>query len=924
MSKKTRIAGANVPGLTPPTAGQAAYAQIAPGVEGYAYVDPDTNELVTLDSNTPGTEQAHLRPASPDEIEGAQRGHAAQGFGQKALGLGEQAVSGATLGLVTADSAEAKARASVLEQQNPLLKNAAKVAGTLLPAALTGGASEAAAGAVGLGRAATGILSMGAETLTQSAAYEMADAAETDRNIEIGNIAQGLLEGAAFLGAGRLAGKLFRQGEEAIADIAGHPSQSLARAQKASATAADVERATPTWAEAKYYAENAEQINSEINELGSQAGDKLFGRNGSASRAHSVAEKKQDIFGKMKDADGGAILDQLETHADELDALAEKMASPQARSTIKLHADRLRGLSAGADVEDAAIALDEAKKHLDTWREQLGRVKATSRMTAKANVAAIDEVLEPMRKGLEDSKVWGKAWAEKQARENKLWSGDDGIINSRSRWQDKLMEREAGAAGTTRQGLSSVPVFRMKGDMAERILGMSKHDRDYILKNLKSDISKTEEMGKLKRDLGGVETRAAVDESLADLAEFKDAVGEVERVSRTLNVHGARLRKLGVGGGKSVGEELLDSAPLAGAVGGGPVGAVAGVAVKGLKKMILDAMTPIAKEGKALTLDELRASIAARNGMRAAGKFVSGRLDPAEITARLKAGGRKVVRAGKETALEAAGGTALAGGALGVVHMAAETQAIKELDQHSRDTTERSMLKLASPDAAVMPLPDIATRFKGDAPDLQTAYRQKIADLTRLVNNPDEFIARSTAAFQPLAAAGHPEIAAKLVTRMMVGARYLLENAPPSIAVSMFTPDGGTPDEIAILQYAPIWEAVWRPTDTVRDFASRRATPSAVRALREVHPDVYARMQAEVFKTLAPGGQAVDFETKRYLDNVMQMGAALGRSFSPQMSNLLATARQDKKQSTRSLGGENNIAPELSTTGFRNGPTALR
>jgi hypothetical protein len=199
-----------------------------------------------------------------------------------------------------------------------------------------------------------------------------------------------------------------------------------------------------------------------------------------------------------------------------------------------------------------------------------------------------------------------------------------------------------------------------------------------------------------------------------------------------------------------------------------------------------------------------------------------------------------------------------------------------------------------------------------------------MADLKRLVDDPDEFIARTTAAFQPLADAGHPELASKLITRMMVGARYLLENAPPSIAVSMFSPDGGTPDEIAILQYAPIWEAVWRPTDAVRDFAQRLATPSAVRALREVHPDVYARMQAEVFKTLAPGGPGVDFETKRYLDVTMQMGAALGRSFSPKMSSLLATARQDNKQSTQSLGGENNIAPQLSTVGFSKGPTAIR
>lgn len=907
----------------------ATYAQIAPGLEGYAFVDPDSNELVTLDAPVPGSAQMHLRPATQDEISGAQRGHAAQGFGQKALGLAEQAAGGATLGLISPETGglvggDAAARSAILERENPLLKGAARVAGTLVPTALAGAAGAAAGAAGGLGALAEGAVSMGAEELTQSAAMEMADAAETDRKIEIGNIAQGLLEGAAFLGAGRFAGKLLSRGEKTALEVAGSPADSLARAQKQAATAADVERATPTWAEAKHYAENAEGIHQEINELGAQAGDKLYGRQGSASRAHNVAYKKQDVFGKMGDADAVAIAERLEDTADELDQLSAKMASPRAQSTIKQHAERLRS-AANLDVEDAAIAMDEAKKHLDAWREDLGKVKATSRMTAQANVTEIDKVLEPMRKGLEDSKTWGKTWAEKQSKENALWSGPDGIINARARWQDKLMEREAGAAGRTREGLRVVPVFRMKGDMAERILGMSKHDRDYVLKNMKQDIAKTKEMGEIKRAIGGTEARAAVDESLADLSEFSDAVNEVDRIARIQNVHGARIKKLGVGASKSVAEDLLDAAPIGGAVAGGLPGMAAGVALRGLKKTALDAMTPIAKESKALTIGELRGAIAARNEMRVSGKFAgSSRLDAGAVGDALKAGGRKVVKSGKETLQEAAGGTALAAGALGVAHMAAETQAIKELDQHSKDTTERAMLTLGSADAAVMPLPNIAARFQGDHKDLTTAYQAKMADLRRLVDDPDEFIARSTAAFQPLADAGHPEIASKLITRMAIGARYLMENAPPSIAASMFRPDGGTPDEIAILQYAPIWEAVWRPMDTIRDLASRRASPSAVKALREVHPDVYGRMLTEVFKTLAPAGPATDFETKRYLDCVLGLGGALGRSFSPQMSNLLATARQDTKQSHPSLGGENNIAPESSTVGFSKGPTAIR
>jgi hypothetical protein len=218
----------------------------------------------------------------------------------------------------------------------------------------------------------------------------------------------------------------------------------------------------------------------------------------------------------------------------------------------------------------------------------------------------------------------------------------------------------------------------------------------------------------------------------------------------------------------------------------------------------------------------------------------------------------------------------------------------------------------------------VSKRFQGEAASLQEAYAAKMADLNRLIDDPEEFIARTTAAFQPLADAGHPELASKLITRMAVGLRYLRENAPPTLNASMWNPEGSLPDEIAVLQFAPVWEAVWRPLDTVRDLSTRSATPSAIKALQAVHPDVYQRAMVEVFRTLAMSGPNTDFETKRYLDNVFGLGAAVGRSFSPAMSNLLANQRQDNKPTSRSLGGETNVAPESATVGFSKGPTAIR
>lgn len=1096
MASKKAKTGFVGPTLTPPPRG-AEYVNIADGVEGFAFYDPDTNELVTLEGDQPGTAQSHLRRATKAEIEGARRGFAAESASQKARGLAESAVSGATFGLLTNDTPEAKARAAVLGQQNPLLKGAATVAGTLVPAALGGGLVGAGGRALGLGRAAMGVATAGAEELAQSASFEMAQAAEEDRKIEVGNIAQGLLEGAAFLGAGRFAGKLLRRTADQVEDIAGGPAQALARAQKQAATASDVEKVVPSRAEAIHYSDNVEQIHQETSDLAYEAGNKLFGRDGSFSRAHNISFKKQDVWGKMADADLDAVGDGAEAFADQLDELAVKLSdnthtsapSPAAARSLRAQAENLRKAST-LDVEDAAVAHDQAKRHLDDLRSKFGGHATKGTDPLRSNVNMIDEVLEPMRKDLEDETKWGKIWASKQAAENRLWSGNDGIINSRARWQSKLMQREPGAAGTYRSEWGDLPAFKMKGDdLVHSVLSLGRKDREEIIKALDLDVKQSLEMSDIKATIGGPDTRKAVGEVMADLEAFRDAVNEIKRIDRVQKKWGALLKQRT--GRKSITEDALDAAPLAGAIGGGPLGAVAGIAARGLKKTLLDAFTPAAKESAALTLDEMRRNIAKRNVMRAGGGTLKGRAavdavspsraalegkitdfygkpvpdqsamseaaDLAETVAagksiedmhalplepedggvaRLRsydhfkqtgnvednlgksAGGlpqitvedgkpymsngrhrwtaaqeegmeyvvariRKIggdgeeawayigpVRVSGKPAGPAAGRAAVAGtpdeavggfkssgkigsrlgdisraaassvgpaaaetiqevgggtlAALGVVGIAAETAAVRELDQHSRDTAERAMLDLGAPDGDGLTPGTAPERFQGSHRTLGDAYSAHMADMNRLLDDPEEFVARTTAAFQPLAEAGHPELASQLITRMAVGMRYLRENAPPTLGQSIFSPEGEQPDEIAVLQFAPVWEAVWRPTDTVRDIGTRSATPSAVKALRDVHPDVYQRALGEVFKTLAISGPTVDFETKRYLDNVFQLGGAVGRSFSPDAAKILATTRQDNKPTSRSLGGENNVAPNSANEMFSNGPTSLR
>src|SRR5690606_72100 len=113
-----------------------------------------------------------------------------------------------------------------------------------------------------------------------------------------------------------------------------------------------------------------------------------------------------------------------------VDTTRTSAPSPAAARTPRQQAGEIRrarasarladvGLGAGGP-EDAAIAVDQAKRHLDNLRSKFGSAATKATDPTSANVRMSDEVLEPMRAGLEDAKVWGENWATKQRDENRL------------------------------------------------------------------------------------------------------------------------------------------------------------------------------------------------------------------------------------------------------------------------------------------------------------------------------------------------------------------------------------------------------------------------------------------------------------------------------------------------------------------------
>lgn len=903
--------------------------------EGYLFYDPTRNQVIPMarpEVNDLDV-QVGIRPATPEEIEGARRGLAAGSTGQKALAAGEAALSGATLGLFEGDPA----RQQVLQQENPITAGFSTTLGTLGPALLTGAGAGAAAARLGVGRAGVGVATLAGEEFGQALAQEGADAAAQDRNVEVGNLFQNLAVNAAFLGGARLISRVNRGAKaagESLEAAAESPASALAHARtRAKATRQELS-GTPSRAEATHYARNQDEIHAELNDLAGDSGDSLFGREGSFQAAHSVHLKKTDIAGRMTDADVAKVDGTAKDFEERLRVLAEDianpaaagMASPAAKRVILQHADDIAETYArSVDAEDLAIALDRTKRTLDGLRERFGAVQTKAGDPLRKNVQLIDDVVEPLRRNLEDVPTWGKHWAEKQAGENRLWSGRQGIIENRAIWQAKLTERLPGAAGRERNEWGSIPVFRVKGDLTEQLLKLNTRDRRHVLDAFDADMAATDAMTQLKLAAAQGEPRKAILRARQDLDNLRTAVEEAKRVVQLHEIHGKTIDAIRQGG-DSVGEAIAQGA---GAVTGGALGGIPGAIAGGIigrqaRKIYAERFAPVGKASERLSREQLLTRVAERRELRASGKF------PKHMTGRMATaveGAEKALKAlpqsAKEQGLESLLATGTAAGGLAMVASASE--ALDELDRTGKQLREHSVMSMVT--GRVKPLenrPSISARFRGEADSLERAFEEKSAKLLELAGDPEQFVARMTEAYGGLSRSGHAGLAAQLSMRTRTAVDYLIEHLPPSVARSMFSPSGGTPDRIAIMQFASLWEGVWFPLDVVRDLAGRKANPTQLRAVRDVHPELYSSIVLDVLKTVGEAGKNVPFEARRYLDVMLNLGSAAGPSFSQNMTNLLALARQSNRQTPQSLGGESVVAPATPTDAFRKGPSAIQ
>ena len=894
-----------------------------------AMVDPKTGEVF---NNVPDQEVQR----ATDQFGLVSADHYAQlqkygGIADQAAAAAKTAAEVATFGVASFDSAEDKAQKQTFQETSPTLHALTEIAGAAVPGALGGGAAGAVMKGLGASARAAQIGGLVGEEVAQAGAIETQHAREEDRGIDLGNVVMGIPLALGVSAAGRLARGASRRirglpdGQPApgVLDMAESEGNALAQGRRTSearrsvgaAGAGPDKRAPLTEQEVRTYARGRDEIHSQVERFGGDAiEDSAAGTAPAFDAVHNISLKKADLAGRMDDADPELVLDFADKHVRAVDDLANKLeASGQKGAARQLRA-HVQEIGAGYTVEDPSdlfIATDRTKRTLDRLRTRYGAA-ARKDIMAEGVVDDIDEVVNPLRADLEDSATWGKFAAEKQAGENVLWSGDDGIIRSGAVWQNEFLEKLPGAAGRMRRGLQEVPVFKVRGDIVDHAVKMKPRDFELTMNAMNSWIDKVEQMSLLKTELGAASVGNTpvlrLQQGLNDMRTLRDELYTLREAEH----RGADVikKEAAKAASQSLGELAFDAAESV--VPGVKVADSAAEKLTG--KSIRDALfEPKIKAPKPeLTREAAGASIRERRGT----------LGKPEARTRPRAPtGAGVAPVGSLAAqLATLGqGAARAGQGLAAVERAPVTDSLADISDHSRAIQERAALGLVSKESRPPKLPPLTTRFKEGAPNLDTAFQNKADDLSKANEDPQAFVDGMVDTFGTMAEGGHEELYAQVVARVQIGTQYLLANMPPSVGISMVRPDGIPPDTIAVMKFAAMWSGVFSPGDVVYDVATGDATPTQIKALREVHPDIYGSLRAEVLKQVAQAGQKIPFETLRTLDNLFDLPGVAGPAFGPSMTATMATAyaTSGSKSPKQSLGGESVLAaPASATTKF--------
>ena len=797
--------------------------------------------------------------------------------GQQALAAAETAVRTATMGAVPGfGSPEAiQGRQEVLAEESPVTNFLAQAAGAAAPAIATGGAL----GALGVGGAGASLAARGAvaaaEGLAGGTAAEVEAARQEKRSVSVGNV---LMYGVGGELVGRAVPALLRSGASAVRGRLGSAAAEAGEGvlsgaeRKALEASADVADGVPMGPDRDVFLSNASgQVIDRAAQRGSQALDQL-----AADVAETTGEgvkrgKVKTLMAKTNEAQRDWAASQSQSALDfrnEINPRPGKKPAPEA-PTAPL--DPAAPLPEGGPVPggplpetgaapvsrrysdvpelkkplkaiDKALTkgskeLDDASEALD-WHEAAGRLErdlasqdAKLQKLAKDGVEGAEELRvkvgeyrSKLRMDRERSDLWGQA-GDYQASVNKAL--DD-------HWRPGAREVEASFGRQMQDGSMRFDPSKFRGHLSADEVG-----RGVMPEQLEKQLQGAEQLIATHRQYG-----TASKEQLSRMQSAVDSVREQLKLSD--DVRGAKAR---VKEREGVARESAKfDREQAGALREERASAAAHAAREDAKS---EAMSSLLGMAVGAAADSFGLGMAVTAGTK---------------LLRMSRLLETLGRTGEATVNSAARGAVLghAGRALRAVERNAGA-----VGKAARPVVQTAM-----------------ARFQGEHSDIQSAFEAKRRTLDGLMKNPLVLHRAVAQHLGPMSRVA-PEVYGEVSARLQAAAQYLHENLPTQMSASMVRPNGIPMSRATARDFALKWNSAMDPASVFEDVKNGMASPTQLRTLQTVHPDLYQKLRLALVRQVAESPESMTTQRKLRLDILFGGDGLAGRAYSWPMARAI-------------------------------------
>jgi len=810
--------------------------------------------------------------------------------GQQALGAAETAVRTATLGAVPGfGSAEDVAgRSKTLQQESPVANFLAQAVGAAAPALATGGAL----GAVGLGEGvAAGALGTLAEGAVGGTAQELESSHQEQRPFSVGNVLMFDVGGSLVAHAIPMA---LRAGAGAARRAIGDAGEGvLAGAERRALEAtADVADGVPVGPGRDEFLANAhkevidqassrsakslDRLSQDVAELSGDGAKRakvktLMAKTNPEQRTWA-AERSQAALDLRNELRPGKGRPEVPTELPEGAAPGVPGESlpgeppapaPSFRDTPELKKplrDIDRALTRGSkELDDASEALDwheaagRLERDLGKQEEKLGRLARDGVEGAEELQLKVGEHRQQLRMDRERGDLWGEAGDYQRSLNQAV---DD-------RWRPGAREVQGQFAREMEDGSLQFDPGKLRQHLSADEIG-----RGVMPEQLEKQLQGAEGLINTHRTYG-----TAPEEQLSRMQSAVDSVREQLKLSD--DVRGARARVKERAGVQT--ESAKFDREQAGA--------------------LREEQAAFKRKAAA---DEIKGEVMSGLLGAAAGALGHSLGLGAVVTA-----GSKLLRMSRllET-LGRSGEATVASAAKGAV-LGNAGRALRAVEQGAG-----AVGKGAAPLAQTA-----IARFQGDHPDLQTAFESKQRTLDGIMSNPLVLHRVIGEHLGPLGKV-NPDAYGQIAARLQSAVQYLHENLPTQMSANMVRPNGIPMSRATARDFAQKYNSALNPASVFEDVKNGTATPTQMRTLQTVHPDLYDRLRLELVRQVAQNPGSMSTQRKLRMDILFGGDGLAGRAYSWPMANAIRAYRQER---TAQAGSGNQTA--AASTAHRSTPS---